>query len=320
MNSRNFGLLLLIVCLLGGGCTISPTPPTTNNTLFPTVTSTITISTTSTATMSDNLRLSPTPTLSPSTLTSTPLSTPTPVPTMTISEEYAFVLKMLQDDKTCRLPCWWGFTPEETSTQTVKNFFLTRGKKIWNYGDPQDFTIIFDLPNGYHNQVYKIRNGMIDTIHIHAVPPSRDYEHVYGDPQFLADWAPYLPSQLFKVYGPPEEIFIGVDLGTPWQPFDIVFFYPTQGILTQYSGPVIEKNELLQLCPYKTELELYLWQPGHVSTLGDLSGMGGYTYTSDDMSLLHTLSEVTSMTIAELVQETEQFDRLFCLETPRDLW
>jgi hypothetical protein len=114
---------------------------------------------------------------------------------MTADEEYALVSEMLQDNGGCRLPCWWGFTPGETSWQTTEILFTSRGKKVWNDVIPQNYEIIFDIPDyHYHHQIYDEdeKEGVIEMIRVHALPlRGGDGYPVYGNPQFAEDWRFY---------------------------------------------------------------------------------------------------------------------------------
>ncbi len=114
----------------------------------------------------------------------------------------------------CRLPCWWGFTPGETSWQTTKTFFALLGKTIeaWRGHDTQQhYAVYFDIPEHrhFHYQGYHEKDGVLDRIGIHAVPPVHDDEFVYVDSQFIGDWRPYMLPQILGVYGPPSHGFPG---------------------------------------------------------------------------------------------------------------
>jgi hypothetical protein len=245
---------------------------------------------------------------------------------MTADKEYAFVSRMLQDNSGCRLPCWWGFTPGETSWQTVQAFFASLGKRIetWSVDNVQNYTVYFDIPDyqHYHRQFYSVKGGAVEMISIGTVPPvDKDGRPAYGDPQFAEDWRAYMLPQILGVYGQPSQVVLGVSRDTPWLPFDLLLFYPEKGILVQYSGPAEnEEWEIFRVCPHGVEITLYLWMPKQYTTLADIPGIGSYTYATDEMSSLRSLEEATGLSIEQFYQTFSQLDSQTCLETPADLW
>ena len=117
---------------------------------------------------------------------------------------------------------------------------------ILDHGDPedyQDYTVVFNTPSHYGGyQRYIVKDGMLDGVGIHALPPvDEDGQRMYGNPQFAEDWKAYMLPQMLEVYGPPSQIFLGLG-GAAWMPFDLVLFYPEKGFLVQYSGSA-ERSE-----------------------------------------------------------------------------
>lgn len=268
----------------------------------------------------------PRPTSSPELPTDTPMPSPvpptrtprpTPAPTMTADEEYAFVSEMLQNNGGCQLPCWWGFTPGETSWQTAHTFFSSRGKKIWHYRQT-GYTVIFDIPQ--HNigcvQSYFVEGETIDIINVQAMLPVRDNEFVYGDAQFAKDWAHYMLSPVLMTYGQPSQILVGV-YKAPWMPFDLLIFYPGNGILIRYTAPAEQGEGSFRMCPHRTEITLWLWSPERDIALEHIVNMGSPT---GDMSYFRPIEEATGMSIEQFYQTFSQPDNQTCLETPVDLW
>jgi hypothetical protein len=270
----------------------------------------------------------PTDTPTPSPIPSTRVPRPTrPVlaSTMTSDEEYAFVSKMLEDNGGCRLPCWWGFTPGETSWEITKTFFASLGKKFesWSVDGIRNYTVYFDIPDHHHShgEFYSVGGGgTIEMISIGAIPPADEGGYLYEDPQFVADWKVYMLSQILTNYGQPPQVLLGIDRNTPWTPFDLLLFYPEKGILVQYSGPAERGEDTFRVCPHRSKITLYLWIPEQYAGLEDVPGIGSYTYAVDDMSLLHSWEEATGMSIEQFHQTFIQPDNQTCLETPAELW
>lgn len=310
--TRHIGCIVLLVSLIGCNTpTVLTMPPEL-----------VTVPSSPTMTLSPIVELStdiPTPILS----TRTPVLTL--APTLTTVEEEALVLEMLKDNSGCQLPCWWGFRPGETSWEIPEAFFISWGKEIeaWQIQGTHHYTVYFDISsqNHYHYQGYHEKNGLLDRIGIHALPPTNeDGNPAYGDPQFTKQWAAYLPAQMLITYGQPSQILLGVSRETPWVPFDLLLFYPEQGILAQYSGSANMEGEVFQIYPYQVEITLYLWAPGDYSALVDVPGIGGYTYSIDEMSGIRPLGSVTELSIEQFYQTFMQPDTQICLETPMEIW
>ncbi len=72
---------------------------------------------------------SPAPTQTP-TSTLTPYPTLPPLPTLPLSERDAEIQWLMTTNKHCRLPCWWGLVPGESSIQEAVQFFQRLGGYI----------------------------------------------------------------------------------------------------------------------------------------------------------------------------------------------
>ncbi len=308
-------VIFISLCFLSVKCTVPSLTPTPVVNLV-TSTDIPELSPTRTPTATGT----PTPPPTPISLPSTRMPSPTPAPTMTKNEEHTFVSRMIQDNGGCRLPCWWGFTPGETELQTIRDFFLSRGvmTKLWTLEGSSNYTVYFTDNLSTVIQNYGGQKGLLDMISLVGNPPVRNEEYVYGDPQFTEVWEPYLPPQLLENYGPPEEVFLGADLWSPLQFFDLLIFYPQQGFLVQYSGPLTEQGDQLRVCPSHAEIHLDLWNPGSITRLKDVAGIEGYTYSPEDHSLLRSLAEATGMSTTEFIEEMSQPGN--CIETPKEVW
>ena len=254
-----------------------------------------------------------TPTPSPIPPTRTPR--PTPVPTMTADEEYAFFLEMLQNNGGCRLPCWWGFTPGETSWQATRDFFTSIGKETGSVDHIQNYTVFFNTPGHYESyQSYIGEDGILEIIGVSASPAvGEDWSFTYDHPQFAEDWKTYMLPQMLEVYGPPSQVLLCTGNGAPWSPFDLILFYAEKGFLVQYSGEAEEREgETWLVCPHLVEITLHLWSPERSVSLEDIPGF--------TMWGPHSLEEATGMSIEQFYETFVQPDTETCLETPADLW
>jgi len=252
---------------------------------------------------------------------------------MTADQERAFVLQMLQDNGGCQLPCWWGFTPGETSWKTAEVFFLSYGKRIDEHVSRSTrrmyYSVDFAIPDHdvYIGQTYIVSGNVIDMIWVIA-RTSRNGEIVYGDATYAEDLHAYMVPQILASYGKPEQVLIATYAVAPepWIPFDMLLFYPDQGILARYYGPieneernVVPVEESIRMCPHRTEFVLWLWSPEDEVSLVDVAGTG-LGITPEGLYYHRPLEEATGMSIDEFYEIFVQPGNQACLETPADLW
>jgi hypothetical protein len=322
MSPSTWSLILVLLAFLASctGPIVSPLTPSPTGILSPTPKSELPTNTPVTKLPTDA------PVSKPTVVIPTRRSSPTPVATMTADKEQALVLSLLQDNGKCRLPCWWGFTPEETAWQVAESFFLSHGKRIGTYRDSQGtvYSVDFYIPNhgSRINQDYYTTNGDgIDVIIVRAVPAVHDEKLDYGDAQLARDWSLYMLPQMLTTYGQPSEVFLETFTGTPdggRPPFSLLLFYPENGILVRYHGPAEKTGETLRLCPSQADVGPVLWSPEYSMTLDRLANLGNELV--GDMSGFHSLEEATGMSVDEFYQTFKNANKKTCFETPVDMW
>ena len=189
-----------------------------------------------------------------------------------------------------------------------------------------DYGIDSNIPQ-YSLRIYQdyfVIDETIDTISIRAVP-ERGEEFVYGDAQFVKALKSYMLPQVLTVYGQPSQVFLRTHSGDlpGWLPFSLLLSYPDQGILVEYDGPIgeeekhygpLEEGEVIRVCPWRSEINLWLWSPDNARTIARVTG--GYIDVGDYRSL----EEATGLSIEQFYQTFSQPDNQTCLETPADLW
>ena len=331
-------LSVLLVALVSCGAPTTPMLIPTDTLAPPTdvpLPTAVSSSTPSPELPTDMPTLTLTPVPLPNTLTPTlipPTLTPTLAPTMTDNEELAFVSEKLQYAAECRLPCWWGFIPGNTSLETTKIFFASQGVQIWGYGDPQDYTVVFDIPGHYRSsQNYIGRDSLLEMISVIAVPPEgEDGYPAYDAPEFVAGWDAYMLPQVLKAYGSPQQIFLETFNEILALPFRLMLFYPDQGFLVMYECPIgdagqhfrtleaINAGEPIRICPWRSGVAfLLLFPPNHELSFETL----GPTISSMvNLEQVNSLEEATGMSIEQFVQTFQQSGIQACLETPAELW
>jgi hypothetical protein len=256
--------------------------------------------------------------------TVTRVSSPTPGPTLTIDEEQSLVLNLLKENGGCRLPCWWGFTPGKTSWQAIQTFLASSGKIAMKFSNSYltNYSVKFEIPQ--HDvqlgQVYNVTNGILDMIWV-GVGTVRNYNSVYGDTQFARDLRAYTLPQMLDTYGRPTEVFLKTYSSTPegWIPFQLLLFYPQQGILVRYYGPALQKGQQIVICPQQSDITLWLWSPERTMSLEDIANMG-QEFPVEEVPEFRSLEEAAGMSVEQFYQSFGQPNSKTCLETPAELW
>ncbi|NOH04095.1 MAG: hypothetical protein HND47_20055 [Chloroflexi bacterium] len=224
------------------------------------------------------------------------------------------IAEMIKTNGNCKLPCWWGILPGQTTVGDVKDTLGTFIPNITPYpsqADQEGLSFYFNDPfnsNFEYGVVLYSKNGIIERINALSF-------------RSLSD--------LFEEIGIPKEIWIhssGVSMGSYPPSFSFALVYPDQGIavyLLQIFGDYVKHNgaEYAQFCPSniaeRKNLNLYLWSPKNELALDEIFES---IYRSTDFPKYKRLQEVSDMneqTFSEVVT-TQNVDQ--CLKTPLNIW
>ncbi len=189
------------------------------------------------------------------------------VPTMSPDDALERVLGLLSDNSGCKLPCWWGIVPGETTLTETLQFLNEIGESAAPI--PQsDGTVVYDA-GGFDLEKMKIYNsvsfyeksGLIDAISIRS-----EGHNLEG---FLQVWDPYKPQQIIQKYGKPSRIWINSSYSygnSKRRGYDLLIFYDNLGILIAYSG-IVKFDSIYHICPWFDQAEdiqtikMYLQSP-----------------------------------------------------------
>lgn len=261
-----------------------------------------------TFTLTPTSTLAPTSTVAP---TSTPPSTSTLAPTLSIDHAHSYYLTLLETNSECRLPCWWGITPGETSWQDAQDYLETF-TTILGVVDPSKEVSVTAI----HIPLPKEQGTLTHTYYI------KD-EIVFGIDAFNFDWAaPLYLSNLLENYGPPDEVYFRVFYpGFQEEKFSfLIDLYYEEGILMEYSGgdesaPIdgIHKNCYTDIySPF-----LYLWAPDEQMTAQEAIDT---FLDNSNFPYPIPLETATGTNITTFYTEFRDANKVKCLETNQELW
>lgn len=259
------------------------------------------------------------------------IPTPSPFATLPPAEAEAMILELHQSNGGCRLPCWWGLMPGETSSQAAISLFEKLSETSLR-------TTFFDDVGGAHWRIAengllldtivsfaynRLLSGNVEsfriTIDVKKELEGGGFETVWENPFNEQYLRAYMLPQILEAYGQPEEVLIFANEG--WRYFELMLDYSDQGFAIWYSAPLESSGEKFLGCPSKVFTKLYLWAPEFAYTWAE-----GVTGTGDKSEIdslnrdFQPLEDATSMTLDEFYDVFVKEDTASCLETPKELW
>jgi hypothetical protein len=239
------------------------------------------------------------------------------------------VLDLLQTNGGCQLPCWWGLTPGETSSQEAKFFLEKFGSLlIISIHSEEGGYVQLQIPQNelivWPSVEYEINAGdhTIERLSV-SIDIVRKieggYEIVYGDPLFAQLMPLYTLPQILSTYGQPSEVLVRGIRG--WWEFDLLLSYAEAGFLINYSAPYEEENGVYFGCPSKATIELWLWPPERNYSLPEAAEViFGKRFGPEWLASYLPLQEATSLSPEAFYGTYQAFQNTSCLETPVELW
>ncbi len=274
--------------------------------------------------------------------TGTPTLTFTLVPTLSADEAYAYMFKFLNNGPDCRLPCWWGITPGQSTVLDVQTQLMafsgvaeythigkSKGWLVGNldilYPNNENITVVIDtayLARSDDNRVSVV------SLSTQAYKKTNDsLEMLYGHPLYNTIFEDFSLSAVLYDYGPPNHIFVTADVlyvgldnnPLPTDTFMIRLLYPDHGIFAQYRMPVERVGDKFRFCPSKAFISLDLLSPNLKHYQDVLLAIGGWEGFFPPSEYNKTPEEALGMTVEEFYRQFRSpTDR--CLETPISIW
>ena len=169
----------------------------------------------------------------------------TPIPTIAPNKIDETLLKLQQSNNGCKLPCWWGISPGETTWDDAHRFLESLGANVLSLQpDNTLFGITINNSTERVGASISVDHQVVQSIAV----------NIHDD---LVD--------ILNIYGQPDEIWIFADAQSINQeaPYTIALYYGRIGFLATYDGTA-KKEEILKICPNKisgVQSVWYLWNP-----------------------------------------------------------
>lgn len=264
------------------------------------------------------------------TVTSTPtkISTITPLPPIDAEELEGYIIDLMETNGSCRLPCWWGMTPGETSMENVHQFLEHLDVKIYESVYKDIYTVyspdlrIEKFSDFYYWNNFIETNEQLDSIVAvgEEYPPSE---------YFKSFWRAYLPVEIFKTYGEPTRIFLSAPgmsgIGNTGNTgYEMWIVYDHLGFMIRYDG-VVRDLPVYEICPtfqkgsgQISRVDIYMQSPSNSNPLELTDSI----LKSEDMldGSVKTIQEATGLTNKEFYDLLTHDEDLPCFTTPHDIW
>lgn len=279
----------------------------------------------------------------------TELVSQTPLPTtepLVLSNDKAreTFLELLLNNGNCRLPCFWGITPGESSKEVAINilsplvnisdqygydFSSNDGYIDLNYSDSDNITLETTIE-------YFSENDVISQISV-QISEGKDFitsagDHgsidIFDSNTFTNHIHPYTLTSMLSTYGKPEAVLIQTfnsesSLGKNIiGGFDILLLYPSKGMLVHYETQMKVRNNFVYGCPKDSHVELKLFPSGKKDSFAHYlskTEWSGFWPLPIKKPYWIPIQDATNMTL-------DQFYKTFivssdnCIETPTKLW
>lgn len=239
------------------------------------------------------------------------------------SEELAKsrVMKFLENNGDCTLPCWWGLVPGKSGFAQVSELIGTISDQTYTWDDERrNVTIISaSIPYGYKNDpqneiFFSSINFYFQKGTLFILESSLYYQLTVQ--QFLAE------------FGNPNEIWVRtyshvIEAESSWElsswPFEIALFYKSKGIaIILYDGDAREENGgKITACPNEWIEDVAVFEPDTFIEFEDFLQYSEYFYENGWAYI--PLLDATGLQIGEFV-DMMKLDQNLCISTSKNLW
>ena len=264
-----------------------------------------------------------------------PTNTLAAIPILPEDEARAQLLGLLADNGGCRLPCLLGITPGKTTFTEAQTILLpfssisismnlsddTSPDSAWLTYDEGDSRTFIKLSYLYSD------NGIISHIAFNGA----EYKELAGNRSLVFDsknfserLRPYMLSKILSEFGRPASVVIhtsGKQISGSGG-FEILLFYPEQGIFVHYTTQMASEGANARGCPANAQVELELYPSGDVDTFDSAFSQTEWAFAwpklANNLSW-KPIDEATSMSV-EQFYETYRQPTDKCIETPLKYW
>ena len=231
----------------------------------------------------------------PITLTQAATQVWTPHPTLTSDEVKLVIQEWLVTNGECKLPCWWGITPGQTTWA-----------EAWKILSPV-MTDLF-IPNldgrypdleGHYTFSFWVPPSFLPDESLRAFLVAKD-EKV----ETIRTVVNITLQSFLETYGSPSEVRIWADINllpNPSGAYILTMFYPEQGIFAFYHGDT-DYGDIMNICPSRITTFgtiVFLWSPEREISFAQAAESG---FVGQNIEYFSPLEEISEMTITDFYE------------------
>jgi hypothetical protein len=223
------------------------------------------------------------------TSTQTPTQVWTPHPTLNSDEAKTVIQELLVTNGDCRLPCWWGITPGQTTWAEAWRILSPLMTDLFISPLEGYFTFYFWVPTSFQPDGkiavrLVVRDDKVESIRVVVNSTLQEFLETNGPPGQV---------QLFTDGAPP-----GTD---PSGYYILALFYPEKGILAFYDG-VEQYGDIMDICPSRiTTLGtgVFLWSPEKEISLEQALE---FSFVGELVEYFYPLEDISEMTTTDFYE------------------
>jgi hypothetical protein len=227
------------------------------------------------------------------------------------------VLSLYENNGGCKLPCWWGIVPGESSWSRTRNFLASLSETISPpsahdfFGKAKGYSIYFPIDTKSGNRLSLGIVEQDDLIKFIRAGVNEEIERANNSTK-------YFMHSLLEEYGTPDQIYLYTQPNTPENifPFSVILFYTDQRFALVYIEDGIPQGDQMRAC-FKNNMGVLSWAPDTISELDDLTKAG---MSPEDLHQYRPLHEVTELDVTSFYETFKDPSVPFCLETPTEIW
>ncbi|MGB8984152.1 MAG: hypothetical protein WCC12_19960 [Anaerolineales bacterium] len=239
-------------------------------------------------------------------------------PTLIGSNAIEAINHMIATNGGCKLPCWWGITPGETSWENAL-ILLSRFSPTVTSSGPFDLTRDANTRHTLmaYSVSYKIPDSRIGRgASIDVLDDVVSIVYVGSESTGEIFTIPHLLSE----YGEPANIFIKTYSDTPTGilPFYIVLFYPDYQFTAIFEFEGNKAGETISVCYSLTTPRLYAWSRDESKYVNNYR-LNDWVLGSNNTGL-KGIEEASSLNTGTFYQRFINATSNTCFETPSSSW
>ncbi len=173
-------------------------------------------------------------------------------PTLTASQQRIELSKLLLPDEACRLPCWWGLVPEETSWVEAERVLSRLSARMLSR-PAQGGRILHGVAGlnitAEHVDIWLSiweRAGRVDEIRVTAAGDRADPNF---ETLFRRRLRPFFPDRVLEQYGPPEAVGVALKRQNRMSVLALELLLIYDGFEIHYQGAVPRGESNHRICP-----------------------------------------------------------------------